>query len=408
MFLTTSLLRLLYMCWFWINISWYVIGSEFPERPSYDATPNGTSNQIELWADQGQNVTLNCSRGEGVPNSSVAWSYHNVAFSGPDSSPSALLFAPLPSRTPPVRQHLQPLPNGSLALFDLSETDGRVYTCQDMESNESLNSVLLRVRTVPPAVTNLSVMAHSVYALVTWVVPGDGGANLAGFRLRYRRDKSHLSEEDELALAIDERRSYEWTDVPLIGPLETTYTVYGLAPNSTYFFRICAENRLGCGGNVSVMVDTTYVESEVDAAKELMAEGTHDQSYFKIWVVALSLIGLTCLILILGISLVLLRNCDKDRRGNACEEYFQTTEEEAMELVPHITLNPSFNIDMLEFIEAESTSSSSILAHREIGSNSHDSEGHHFPEEHHDDGSDEINLVNSPLKRKNVNSRPNG
>lgn len=90
------------------------------------------------------------------------------------------------------------------------------------------------------------------------------------------------------------------------------------------------------------------------------------------------------------------------------QEYFQTTEEEAMELVPHITLNPSFNIDMLEFIEAESTSSSSILAHREIGSNSHDSEGHHFPEEHHDDGSDEINLVNSPLKRKNVNSRPNG
>jgi hypothetical protein len=33
---------------------------------------------------------------------------------------------------------------------------------------------------------------------------------------------------------------------------------------------------------------------------------------------------------------------------------FQTTEEEeAMELVPHITLNPSFNIDMLEYLEAE-------------------------------------------------------
>lgn len=31
----------------------------------------------------------------------------------------------------------------------------------------------------------------------------------------------------------------------------------------------------------------------------------------------------------------------------------QATEEEVMELVPHITLNPSFNIDMLEYIEAE-------------------------------------------------------
>ena len=31
----------------------------------------------------------------------------------------------------------------------------------------------------------------------------------------------------------------------------------------------------------------------------------------------------------------------------------QATEDEVMELVPHITLNPSFNIDMLEYIEAE-------------------------------------------------------
>ena len=30
-----------------------------------------------------------------------------------------------------------------------------------------------------------------------------------------------------------------------------------------------------------------------------------------------------------------------------------STEEEVLELVPHITLNPSFNIDMLEYIEAE-------------------------------------------------------
>ena len=30
---------------------------------------------------------------------------------------------------------------------------------------------------------------------------------------------------------------------------------------------------------------------------------------------------------------------------------FQATEDEEMELVPHITLNPSFNIDMLEYID---------------------------------------------------------
>ncbi len=44
---------------------------------------------------------------------------------------------------------------------------------------------------------------------------------------------------------------------------------------------------------------------------------------------------------------------------------FQTTEEEeAMELVPHITLNPSFNIDMLEYLEAEEESPSDDLSVR--------------------------------------------
>ena len=46
----------------------------------------------------------------------------------------------------------------------------------------------------------------------------------------------------------------------------------------------------------------------------------------------------------------MIRNCDKGRRsGHSSLSGCDATEEEAMELVPHITLNPSFNIDMLEF-----------------------------------------------------------
>ena len=36
-----------------------------------------------------------------------------------------------------------------------------------------------------------------------------------------------------------------------------------------------------------------------------------------------------------------------------------------MELVPHITLNPSFNIDMLEYIEASEVSPTTELARRD-------------------------------------------
>eukprot|EP00095_Tigriopus_kingsejongensis_P009956 maker-scaffold17_size721972-snap-gene-1.19 protein:Tk09956 transcript:maker-scaffold17_size721972-snap-gene-1.19-mRNA-1 annotation:"contactin-1 isoform x1" len=365
---------------FWLGLlsSPLVISSEFPDRPTVWSVPPPASEHTQ-WADQGWNVTLEC---QGAGNRPIAWSYHQAGETPPAAS----------------RPHLQPLPNGSLALHGLTEADARSYTCQDMESNESLHTVHLHVRTVPPAVTNLSVVAHSVYALVTWLAPGHGGAPLNGFWLRFRRDKSHLSEADERALAIDELLSYQWSDAPAIGPQATGHTVYGLAPNSTYFFRVCARNRLGCGHNVSVMADTSYVESEVDAAKELMAEEHKSQSYFQIWALALGLIGVTCLILVLGISLVLLRNCDRGRRSSTCEEYFQATEEEAMELVPHITLNPSFNIDMLEFIEPDASSANRVSSNPDVIE--HDC----LMDRDHDE-SDEINLVNSPLKR---NSRPNG
>ena len=43
--------------------------------------------------------------------------------------------------------------------------------------------------------------------------------------------------------------------------------------------------------------------------------------------------------------------------GITCET---VEDEEAMELVPHITLNPSFNIDMLEYLEAEESPTSDL------------------------------------------------
>ena len=43
-------------------------------------------------------------------------------------------------------------------------------------------------------------------------------------------------------------------------------------------------------------------------------------------------------------------------------------DEEAMELVPHITLNPSFNIDMLEYIEPEVSSPTSDLQYCDLTS----------------------------------------
>ena len=52
----------------------------------------------------------------------------------------------------------------------------------------------------------------------------------------------------------------------------TSYSVYHLMPNSSYYFRVCAFNDLGCGKDHSVAANTKYNRDEVDAAKELMAK----------------------------------------------------------------------------------------------------------------------------------------
>ena len=97
-----------------------------------------------------------------------------------------------------------------------------------------------------------------------------------------------------------------------------------------------------------------------------------------------------------------------------------------MELVPHITLNPSFNIDMLEFIEASPGSRqnsivnpSAVIPSTADGGNtgarrrdSRKSQQSNSPDQNEEDcaapaiihgldkASEEINLVNTPAKRK--------
>ena len=112
-----------------------------------------------VYANIGSNISLHCSNPEKHP---FQWNYPN----GEDeTSPSSI----------PAAARIHPSATGALFIFLVSQSDSRAYTCQDMETNESLNVVHLTVRSPPPAVTNLTVFAHSVYALVTWEIHGDGG-----------------------------------------------------------------------------------------------------------------------------------------------------------------------------------------------------------------------------------------
>ena len=69
-----------------------------------------------------------------------------------------------------------------------------------------------------------------------------------------------------------------------------------------------------------------------------------------------------------------------------------------MELVPHITLNPSFNIDMLEYIEPGDESSSGATTTVGVGDSNNRQDILEDEEDPEDDEGDEVNLVNSPVR----------
>ena len=229
-----------------------------------------------LYADQGDNVTLKCLGYSGGAGG-VFWNYHRrIRVEADDGSEDDDGRRPLPSPSSPsapAAQRIAPQANGDLAIYGVRPEDAKTYSCQDMESNESIHTVSLTVRTVPPAVANLSVLAHSVFALVTWAgisSSSEGGLHpVTGYVLGYRRDKSRLTDLDEELESEKENSTYEWSYVRDIGPASTSRAVYGLVPNSTYYFRLCAVNRLGPGKNVTVMAETTYDPAEVEGARDL-------------------------------------------------------------------------------------------------------------------------------------------
>jgi len=233
--------------------------------------------------------------------------------------------------------------DGSLFLENVSRSDSHLYTCQDAENNQSLGSIKLQINGIPSAVNNFTAITHSVYALVTWNLDDDGGYPVQKFVLKYRLDES-----------LSNTSTQHWNILDNLKPNTSSMAVFHLMPNSTYYFRIHAVNKLGPGQEISLMAKTKFDPEEVEQANELLSMEQENSSnlYMKVTIVTICLVLITFAILSLGISLVLFRNCGQTGHSELnCE----ATEDEVMELVPHITLNPSFNIDMLEYIEAEAS-----------------------------------------------------
>ena len=91
---------------------------------------------------------------------------------------------------------------------------------------------------------------------------------------------------------------------------------------------------------------------------DLLRVNNNTVSYFLFRVLGISTaISIFALVtLVSGIGLLLVKHRSHKKQVQHLKD--SPGEDESLELVPNITLNPSFNIDMLEHIEAEYNESS--------------------------------------------------
>lgn len=250
----------------------------------------------ECYVDRGQNITLQCP----LQNSrDITWIREG--------------------RKDEQRKRSSILSNGSLFLTKVNENDNGLYTCTKQNVvNEEKAHMKLFVRTPPPALKNVKIYPSTILAVIVWEPNGTGGYPIMNFTAQYR-----LAYTDNTWIAISPNH---------ITPNSRQIDVYNLKPNTSYEFRIWATNQLGRGEKTSVIAVTKGVFTEEELARQLLA-GAEDFDT-RAWAVAVGIVMGTLVLLGLGVCFLLYQEC---RLPKVSEE------QEVIELVPNIILNPGFD-----------------------------------------------------------------
>lgn len=230
---------------------------------------------------------------------------------------------------------LKILSDGSLSLENVDRADAGEYRCTlEKEGSESdkipgkyvddddvvLNRKRLFINTPPSALVNVSVHPTAVLALLLWEIGDNGGYEISHFSAQYRLKYGDPKEG--------------WHDVlpKFISASARHIDVYRLSPNSTYVFRIWASNQLGDGEITEIEGTTTHDSQEIELARHLLQGAENFDT--RVWVVAVAVVMGTLVVLSVGTCYLL------------CKEYnmpaLSGDDQEIIELVPNIILNPGF------------------------------------------------------------------
>ncbi|XP_055589117.1 uncharacterized protein LOC129741389 [Uranotaenia lowii] len=202
----------------------------------------------------------------------------------------------------------------------------------DVEEEDDVNEryveirrVRVKIRTAPQAVSNFFVRASTIIAVLVWeVMPNrTGGYAIRDFTAEMRRLRMTEEEPEERWETIDPRH---------ISPNARQLEIYHLVPNTTYEFRIWANNALGAGDIMTITATTLPDMEEKDLIRRIMIDAQNFDT--RVWIAAVGVVMGTLVILSLGTCIVLYKEC---------REPIEKEEElDSLELVPNIILNPGF------------------------------------------------------------------
>ncbi|KAH8300579.1 hypothetical protein KR044_009587, partial [Drosophila immigrans] len=213
------------------------------------------------------------------------------------------------------------------------EAEAEAEEEQEEELNyQAFQRLRLTVRTTPGPVTQLYFKASTILGFLIWRFnkTQSGGYPVRSFTAEYR----NVSYRVPPANASYE---HEWSrmDPINIAPNVRQMEVYRLAPNTTYEFRIWANNELGSGEVVTTNVTTLPETKEEDLIRLIKPD--LDNFDPRIWIVAVSIVLGTLVILAIGLCIVLSKECYQSTQMELQDGW------DSIELIPNIILNPGFS-----------------------------------------------------------------
>ncbi|XP_017853443.1 uncharacterized protein LOC108607263 isoform X3 [Drosophila busckii] len=224
-------------------------------------------------------------------------------------------------------------PEQVLQQPELSEGTTAANQAEEQElAYQAVQRVKLTVRTTPGPVTQLYFKASTILGFLIWRFnkTQSGGYPVRSFTAEFR----NVSYRTPPANA-----SYEHAWIRMdpinIAPNVRQMEVYRLAPNTTYEFRIWANNELGSGEVVTTNVTTLPETKEEDLIRLIKPD--LDNFDPRIWIVAVSIVLGTLVILAIGLCIVLSKECYQSTQMELQDGW------DNIELIPNIILNPGFS-----------------------------------------------------------------